>query len=58
MRFTRPLMISAIATAGVLALAGCVDSGAPSPEDTAAVDETIEFEAGTTMARLNEGAST
>ena len=31
MRFTRPLMISAIATAGVLALAGCVDSGAPHP---------------------------
>lgn len=57
MRFTRPLMISAIATAGVLALSGCVDSGAPSPEETAAVDETIEFEAGTTMARLNEAGA-
>ncbi|CAN5123072.1 glutamate ABC transporter substrate-binding protein [soil metagenome] len=56
MRFTKPLMISAMAVAGVLALAGCSDSGVPEAEETA-VDETIEFEAGTTMAELNEAGA-
>jgi glutamate transport system substrate-binding protein len=56
MRFTRPLMISAIAAAGLLALTGCVDSGAPAPEESAPVEE-VEFEAGTTMARLNEAGA-
>ena len=58
MRFKRPLTISAIAVAGVLALAACTDSGAPTTEETSsAPDEVIEFEAGTTMAALNEAGA-
>jgi glutamate transport system substrate-binding protein len=49
-------MISAIAAVGILALTGCVDSGAPAPDESAPV-EVIEFEAGTTMARLNEAGA-
>lgn len=57
MRLTKRLMISAIAVTAVVALSACTDSGAPAPEESAAVDETIEFEAGTTMARLNEAGA-
>ncbi|HWR86284.1 MAG TPA: glutamate ABC transporter substrate-binding protein [Rhodoglobus sp.] len=57
MRARKTLTISAIAAAGVLALAGCTDSGAPDPEETAAVEEEVSFEAGTTMAELNEAGA-
>ena len=58
MRLKRPLTISAIAVAGVLALAACTDSGAPTTEETsAAPEEVIEFEAGATMAALNEAGA-
>jgi glutamate transport system substrate-binding protein len=50
-------MITAIAAVGILALAGCTDSGAPAPEESAPVEETVEFEAGTTMAALNEAGA-
>lgn len=52
MRLNKGLMISAIAMAGVLTLAGCSDSGngGTTPDDV----EEVEFEAGTTMAALNE----
>jgi len=56
MRLKKSLMISAIAVVGVFGLAACTDSSAPAPEETA-VDETIEFEAGTTMAALNEAGA-
>ncbi|MDH6180711.1 glutamate transport system substrate-binding protein [Microbacteriaceae bacterium SG_E_30_P1] len=56
MRLTQGLMISAMAAVGVLGLAGCVDSGAPTGEESAA-PETVEFEAGTTMAALNEAGA-
>jgi len=52
MRSKKGLMISALAVSAVIALAGCTDSGAPTPG--AEVDEDISFEAGTTMAKLNE----
>ncbi|UDF13563.1 glutamate ABC transporter substrate-binding protein [Antiquaquibacter oligotrophicus] len=45
-----------MAAVGVLGLAGCVDSGAPTGEESAA-PETVEFEAGTTMAALNEAGA-
>jgi len=57
MRLTKGLMISAFAAVGVLGLAGCVDSGAPTGEESAAPEEVVEFEAGTTMARLNEAGA-
>jgi glutamate transport system substrate-binding protein len=58
MRLTRrSLLIPAIAAIGVLGLTACTDSAAPAPEETTAVEETIEFEAGTTMARLNEAGA-
>ena len=54
MRLSKGLSFSAVAIAGALVLAGCSDSGggttAPEPE----VDTSAEFEAGTTMADLNE----
>ena len=53
MRLKKSLMISAIALTGVFALSACTDSGAPTAEETAPA-ETVEFEAGTTMAKLNE----
>ena len=58
MRLKRSLTISALVMAAALTVAGCTDSGAP--DDTATtpeVDETIEFEAGTTMAKLNEAGA-
>ena len=54
MRLTRSLTISAIAVAAVLAVAGCTDSAAPEGDSTPEVEETVSFEAGTTMAALNE----
>lgn len=58
MRLTqRSLLIPALAAIGVLGLVGCTDSGAPAPAETAPAGETIEFEAGTTMARLNEAGA-
>ena len=55
MRLTKGLMISAIALASVLTLSGCTDS-AQTPE-AAPVEETVEFEAGTSMAALNEAGA-
>ncbi|MBF0671387.1 MAG: glutamate ABC transporter substrate-binding protein [Salinibacterium sp.] len=52
MRLKKGLMISAIATASILALGACAGGGAE--EETPAAPEVEEFEAGTTMAELNE----
>ena len=52
MRLKKGLMISAMAIAGALALGGCTDSAAP--EADATVEPEVTFEAGTTMAELNE----
>jgi glutamate transport system substrate-binding protein len=52
MRLNKGLMIPALAVSAVIALAGCTDSQAPTPGTE--VDEDISFEAGTTMADLNE----
>ena len=56
MRIRKGLAFSAIAAASVLTLSACTDSGqssAPEPE----VQEEVEFEAGTTMAELNEAGA-
>jgi glutamate transport system substrate-binding protein len=55
MRLKKGLVISAIAAASMLTLAACTDSGSPSAEPSANTD--VEFEAGTTMAELNEAGS-
>jgi len=55
MRLNKGLMMSAIAMTGVLALAGCVDSGTTDAEPE--VVEEVEFEAGSTMAALNEAGA-
>jgi glutamate transport system substrate-binding protein len=55
MRLNKGLMISAMAMAGALTLAGCTDSGAGTSEPE--VVEEVEFEAGTTMAALNEAGA-
>ncbi|MET1044614.1 MAG: glutamate ABC transporter substrate-binding protein [Microbacteriaceae bacterium] len=55
MRLKKSLSIGAIALAGALVLSGCTDSGSPSAEPE--VDTNVEFEAGTTMAELNEAGS-
>ena len=52
MRLTKGLAISAIALAGALVLSGCTDSGASN--DAVPVEESPEFEEGTTMAALAE----
>lgn len=57
MRLTKSLLIPAIAAIGVLGLTACTDSGAPTAEESNAVDTTVEFEAGTTMAALNEAGA-
>ena len=55
MRLNKRLAIPALAVAAVVALSGCTDSGETGEENTAPeVEETVEFEAGTTMAELNE----
>lgn len=51
MRLNKSLMISAVAISAVVALSGCTDSGAEAPAPEV---EEVEFEAGTTMAKLNE----
>ena len=56
MRLKKSLMISAIAAIGVLGLSACTDSGAETAPSTAPVEE-VEFEAGTTMAALNEAGA-
>jgi glutamate transport system substrate-binding protein len=48
------LTIPALVFAAALAITGCTDSAAPGGDTGPDVDETISFEAGTTMARLNE----
>jgi glutamate transport system substrate-binding protein len=53
MRLTR-LTIPALAIAAALAVTGCTDSGATDDSTAPAVDDTISFDAGTTMAELNE----
>jgi len=55
MKLNKGLMISALAVSAVIALAGCTDSGAPTPGTE--VDEEISFDAGTTMADLNEAGT-
>ena len=55
MRLKKGLMISAIATASILALGACAGGGAE--EETPAAPEAVEFEAGTTMAALNEAGT-
>jgi glutamate transport system substrate-binding protein len=56
MRLKKSLMISALALTSVLALSACSDSGeTAAPEVTAEAD--VEFEAGTTMAALNEAGA-
>jgi glutamate transport system substrate-binding protein len=55
MRLKKGLVISAIAAASMLTLAACTDSGAPSAEPSANTE--VTFEAGTTMAKLNEAGS-
>lgn len=57
MRLHKSLMISAMATVGVLGLVGCTDSGAPTDDSAEPTQEAVEFEAGTTMARLNEAGA-
>jgi len=55
---TNALMLSAVALAGAMALAGCTDSGAPDPEEmTEETMEAVEFPAGSTMAALNEAGA-
>ena len=56
MRLKKSLVISAIALSGVLVLSACTDSGAPTEEETP-TEEVVEFEAGTTMAELNEAGT-
>ena len=53
MRLKRSLTLSAIAVAAVFAVSGCTDSAAPGGDSTPEVEETVSFEAGTTMAELN-----
>ena len=55
MRLKKGLMISAIALTGVLALSACTNSAETAPEAT--VEEDVSFEAGTTMAELNEAGT-
>jgi len=55
MKLNKGLMISALAVSAVIALAGCTDSGAPTPGTE--VDEEISFDAGTTMADFNEAGT-
>jgi glutamate transport system substrate-binding protein len=55
MRLTQSSVISAIAVSGLLVLAGCVDSGSNQAEPD--VVESVEFEAGTTMAALSDAGT-
>jgi glutamate transport system substrate-binding protein len=56
MRLARKsLTVLALAAVGALALSGCTDSGAAPPEPS--VTEDVSFDAGTTMAKLNEAGT-
>lgn len=58
MRLKKPMLISAVVAAGIIALAGCTDSGAPETEETtSAPEQTFDFEAGTTMAALHDAGA-
>jgi len=57
MRLKKGLMVTAIAAVGVLGLAACSDSAEEGAAPEPTVDESVEFEAGTTMAELNEAGS-
>lgn len=54
MRLKKPLLLTAMAAVGILALAGCADSGSPDAGTAPTADANVQFEAGTTMAKLNE----
>lgn len=54
MRITKSMTLGAAAIAAALVLSGCSDSGA---DDAPEVETEVEFEAGTTMAELNEAGS-
>ena len=51
------LTIPALAFAAALAITGCTDSAAPGDDSTPEVEESVSFDAGTTMAALNEAQS-
>jgi glutamate transport system substrate-binding protein len=57
MRFRTATTVAAIAAAGLLVLTGCVDSGAPTGEETDSMGETVPYEDGTTMAELAEAGT-
>ncbi|TQL48344.1 amino acid ABC transporter substrate-binding protein (PAAT family) [Homoserinimonas aerilata] len=56
MRLNKGLMMGAVALVGVLALAGCSDSGTPGT-DAPDVNTGAEFEAGTTMAKVSDAGA-
>jgi glutamate transport system substrate-binding protein len=51
------MTISALALAGAVVLAGCTDSGATDEGTEVEVEQETDFEAGTTMAELNEAGA-
>jgi glutamate transport system substrate-binding protein len=55
-RLTKALTIMAIAGIGTLGLTACTDSGASVPS-TSTPEATVEFEPGTTMARLHDAGA-
>jgi len=57
MRLKKGLLIPAIALATVVAMTGCTDSSAENENTAPEVEEEVSFEAGTTMAELNEKGS-
>jgi glutamate transport system substrate-binding protein len=57
MRLTKSHALSVVAVAALFAVTGCTDSGATGGSTAPEVDETISFEAGTTMAALNEAGT-
>ncbi|PJJ72485.1 glutamate transport system substrate-binding protein [Diaminobutyricimonas aerilata] len=54
MRLRKGLAVTAIAAAGILGLSACTDSADTGSAPEQEVQEDVEFEAGTTMAELNE----
>jgi glutamate transport system substrate-binding protein len=60
MRLTKSLSIAAVAVASMLVLAGCTDSEAPEPEDSAGTGvemPEVPYEDGTTMAELADAGA-
>lgn len=60
MRLTKSLSIAAVAVASMLVLAGCTDSEAPEPEDSAGAGvemPEVPYEDGTTMAELADAGA-